>query len=294
MRPLCRRSTSDDRWPDGDPALAAFAEDLRAVASGPAPEPSHALAALMAAGHALGQDPRPRRRKTLVRTALGSLAAKLALGVGVAAASVTAAGATGVLPDQAQHAVATVVSATTPFVLPDPSADRRQASLDDPAGSTRTTLAATGDDPAGQDRAANHGGCVSAAAQDNSGTGSHGKAVSSAARSDCGRSATSTTPPTVAESTTTSSTSTTVAGTNPLSSAGPGSAKGGEADDRTGDDANGLGSNGNGSNGNGSNGGGSNVSGSNGSGSNVSGSNGSGSNGSGSKAGAGNGGGNRG
>lgn len=48
-----------------------------------------------------------------------SVGAKAALGIGIAAASVTGAGAAGVLPGPAQHAVASAVSAVTPFEFPD-------------------------------------------------------------------------------------------------------------------------------------------------------------------------------
>jgi hypothetical protein len=265
----------DDQWPDGDPAVAALAEDLRIVASGPAPEPRPGLVAVMAGARAVLPAPQPRRPKMLVKTVLGSLAAKVALGVGVAAASVTAVGATGVLPDQAQHAVASVVGATTPFVLPDPSTERPRT-VDDPAESPTTTVAGVvgaggvgtgtvgtgtvGDDPAGEDRADNHGACVSAAAKDRSGTGSHGKTVSSVARSDCGKVPTTSTTlvptsTTVPGNSTTSSTSTstTVAGASRVSNAGPGSADSGKGNgsDKAKDDGskagNGKGNDGSGS-----------------------------------------------
>jgi hypothetical protein len=277
MPPLSRNAASDDQWPDGDPVMAALAEDLRIVASGPAPEPRPGLVALMAGGGAVEPAPQPRRPKMLVKTVLGSLAAKVALGVGVAAASVTAVGATGVLPDQAQHAVASVVSATTPFVLPDPSTERPHT-VDDPTEATTTTITGAtgngaggngavgtgavgtgtvGDDPAGHDPADNHGACVSAAAQDTSGTGSHGKTVSSVARSDCGKVATTSTTlvttSTTVPNSTTSSTSTTVAGTSRVSNAGPGSANAGKGNgsDKAKDDASNA-SNGKGNDGNGS------------------------------------------
>lgn len=52
-----------------------------------------------------------------------SVAAKAAFGVSMAAASVTAAGAAGVLPAPAQSAVANAVEAVTPFSFPDEVAD---------------------------------------------------------------------------------------------------------------------------------------------------------------------------
>ncbi|HEX3620970.1 MAG TPA: hypothetical protein VHT97_01505 [Acidimicrobiales bacterium] len=256
-------SASDDQWPAGDAALAAFAEDLRMVASGPAPEPRPGLVAAMARGAEVPTGPQPGRPKMLVKTVLGSLAAKVALGVGVAAASVGAAGATGVLPDQAQHAVASVVNATTPFVLPDPSTARPQVADDVPTSSTSTTLArgtgttlagGAGDDAATgghatEDQADNHGACVSAVAQDKSGTDSHGKTVSSVARSDCGKTTTSSTVPgstTTSSTSSTSSTSTTVAGASPGVNGGSGSANNGKGNNGS------NGSNGNGNQGKGS------------------------------------------
>ena len=52
------------------------------------------------------------------------MAAKAGMGVTLAAASTTAAGAAGVLPAPAQHAVATVVATATPFTFPDAASDR--------------------------------------------------------------------------------------------------------------------------------------------------------------------------
>lgn len=248
-RPI-RTSASDEEWPAGDPTLANFAEDLRIVASGPAPEPRPGLLAVMRQGpsvpidspHATG------RKKMLVKTLLGSLAAKVALGAGVAAASVTAAGAAGVLPAPAQEAVASIVAAATPFSLPDPSDVTLQV-VDDPSGSTTTTLAGGDDGESYEDgtagRTVNHGACVSAGARDKaeSEPGSHGRTVSSIARGDCGKDVTGTTSTTVASSTTTSSTSTTVDGERTANS-GPSSANSGRGNG---------GSSGNGNSGNGGN-----------------------------------------
>lgn len=140
----------------------------------------------------------------LVKTLLGSLAAKVAMGIGLATATVTAAGAAGVLPAAAQHAVAKVVEATTPFQRPAESAgppSRMVRESDDPSDPTTTTsvpkpTTTTSSTPpttvAGGGvgaRKDNHGACVSAVAHDQSQTGEdHGKAVSAAARSDCGKS----------------------------------------------------------------------------------------------------------
>ena len=211
----------DDQWPADDPVLASFAEDLRIVASGPAPEPRPGLVAAMRQGAVPTEPPAAgRNKKMLVKTLLGGLVAKVAMGVGVATASVAAAGAAGVLPDPAQHAVATVVAATTPFSLPDKSDVTTLATEEEPGGvttttisSTSTTLAGTDDDGDGT-RAVNHGACVSTAAKDKSGEGNHGKTVSSVARSDCGKtdgaSPTTTTVPGSTTTTIGSTTTTTV------------------------------------------------------------------------------------
>ena len=180
----------------------------------------------------------------LLKTLLASLAAKIAVGTGLAIASVTAAGAAGVLPDPAQHAVASVVEATTPFDLAD------QAVEDLTTTTTSTTIASGDDDEVGEDgvtdttRKLNHGACVSAVAKNTSGP-DKGKTVSSVARSDCGKTSTSTT---VAPPTSTSSTSTTVAGSSTTSStldagkrsanSGPGSANSGRGNSGNGGSGN--------------------------------------------------------
>ena len=226
----------DDQWPTDDPVLASFAEDLRIVASGPAPEPRPGLVAAMRQGVVPIEPQDAGRKKMLVKTLLGGLVAKVAMGVGVATASVAAAGAAGVLPDPAQHAVASVVAAATPFSLPNPSDETTLATEDDTTGgsttttsTTSTTLAGSGDDRDGTagTRAVNHGLCVSTAAQDKSGEGNHGKTVSSVARSDCGKTGTSSATTTVPGGSTTTtigggSTTTTVDDGQRIANSGPG------------------------------------------------------------------------
>src|SRR5215210_2853441 len=97
--------------------------------------------------------PHPREKHMLVNTFLASLAAKLAMATGLAVATVTAAGAAGVLPEPAQNAVASVVEATTPFALPHAGAVVNDQTVNDIVGDvtsttlgTSTTLAATGED----------------------------------------------------------------------------------------------------------------------------------------------------
>lgn len=67
---------------------------------------------------------RPVLRGALRRAGGLGLLAKVGLGFGLVAASTTAAGAAGVLPGPAQHAVATVVGAATPFSFPDHASDK--------------------------------------------------------------------------------------------------------------------------------------------------------------------------
>ena len=133
----------------------------------------------------------------LVNTFLASLAAKLAMATGLAVATVTAAGAAGVLPEPAQKAVASVVEATTPFALPAATGDEVVKVVDDVTTTTLgtpTTLA--GSDVEGMDdgegttegvRKENHGLCVSTVAKNTPGGPDKGKTVSSVARSDCGK-----------------------------------------------------------------------------------------------------------
>ena len=218
---------TDDQWPADDPALAAFAEDLRIVASGPAPEPRPGLVAVMRQGAVPIESPTAgRNKKMLIKTLLGTLAAKTALGLGVAAASVTAAGAAGVLPAPAQDVVSSVVSAATGFELPKPS-DVTTLDTNDVDQTTTTTsttaLPGTGGDGDSTDgdtdatRKGNHGACVSAMTRDKSSDqGNHDKTVWSLARSDCGKTDPTsgpTTTTTVGNGTTTSTsvTTTTVA-----------------------------------------------------------------------------------
>jgi hypothetical protein len=133
---------------DGFGSLAAFADDVRVATTAPAPATSPDLVRLLRegfstekgdlpataasnvtgpAGQAAGL-PKWRKKKMLVSDFLSSLAAKLGalglaaklgLGVGVAAAAVTSAGAAGVLPAPAQNVVAGAVNTVTPFHLPE-------------------------------------------------------------------------------------------------------------------------------------------------------------------------------
>jgi len=188
--------------PLDDPFLTDFLTELRSWGTDEAPEPSPALATLLVGVDRVDPVPPPARRtKMLVSKLAGfGIAAKVALGVGVAAAAVTTAGAVGVLPDAAQHGVATVVNAVSPIEIPDVSA-RLGADVASDGGldadvtvpPTTVTLpaGAPADDATDDDGAAapdNHGACVSAAARDRSLSGrEHGQAVSAIAQSDCGK-----------------------------------------------------------------------------------------------------------
>ena len=127
--------------------LVPFVEDLEKASQEPAPVVSPVLALLLKEGFTpasgvlpaapgpapAAMPPAPRAERAVVRPvlrgALGRVAglgllAKAGLGFGLVAASTTAAGAAGVLPGPAQHAVAKVVSAATPFSFPDKASDK--------------------------------------------------------------------------------------------------------------------------------------------------------------------------
>jgi hypothetical protein len=205
--------------------LATFADDLRVAASGPAPAPTPQLSRLLTEGFSIddgalpvpaatatragsraARPPTPRRRTMTISQLLAALAAKLAglgmaakaaLGLALATASVASAGAAGVLPDPAQHAVATVVNATSPLHIPDTTdADDSTKTVTDLTGSGVPDVGGvtdpaddgvTGDVPGTDDAgqpADNHGACVSAVAHDapRGPGGVHGRAVSEAAK----------------------------------------------------------------------------------------------------------------
>ena len=125
--------------------LAAFADELRAMAAGPPPAASLQLAAMLAEGFSTDKGdllvtaassvpgpavqvaglPKWRTRRMIITEFIAglSVATKAAFGIGMAAASVTAAGAAGALPAPAQHAVSAAVEAATPFSFPDKAND---------------------------------------------------------------------------------------------------------------------------------------------------------------------------
>ena len=166
--------------------LVPFVEDLGQASSEPAPVVHPALARLLAEGFSTSGGDQPvvpavpaptqSRARLAGRLAGLGLAAKVALGVGVAAASTTAAGAAGVLPAPAQHAVATVVDATTPVSFPDRAAEKAVTGAivrRDATGASDGVAGADG--KAVSDAARNKGqGAGGAAGTDNSGRGSSG------------------------------------------------------------------------------------------------------------------------
>lgn len=220
--------------------VATFLEDLRSLARDPAPAPSAALASFLsrdvptqATAEAVRPEavrpdaPTKRRSRTMTAPKTGlaaklagmGLAARIALGGGVALAGVTTAGAAGVLPEGPQQVVGGAIETVTPFDVSQGPVGAAQDEIEDvldevtttTSSSTTTSVVPTttttqpggglDDGPDGGDEPAppaprNHGACVSAVAQDKSLEGrEHGKAVSEMARSDCGKQA-EVTPPT--------------------------------------------------------------------------------------------------
>ena len=207
--------------------LAGLADDARMAAAGPAPTPGLGLLAAMGAVATL-PIVSPRRKRMPVRTSFGGVAARVAAGVGLTLGGFTVAAAAGVLPAAAQHAVASVVAATTPFQLPNgatngsmsasPVDSNGESSVSSTTTASTSTLPATSLPPTtlpttstsslptsttaprppttlsgGSGQPSNHGACVSAVAHNHSVTGqAHGQAVSAAAQSDCGKGSSST------------------------------------------------------------------------------------------------------
>ena len=149
--------------------LVPFVEDLERASLKPAPVVRPALALLLKEGFtpAGGANPlatspapavvppaprppravlRPVSRGAFGRVAGLGLLAKAGLGFGLVAASTTAAGAAGVLPAPAQHAVAKVVGAATPFTFPDKAGDKA-----DQGSNVATDATGAGDGVAGVD-----------------------------------------------------------------------------------------------------------------------------------------------
>jgi len=191
-----------DEQPLDDPFLTDFFTELRSWGAVEPPVPTEVLATLLAADDPIEPvrpvPAAPARRKNMLVAKLAGLgiAAKVALGAGVAAAAVTTAGATGVLPAPAQHGVAVAVNAISPLEFPDLDAKVKVAA-DVTSDVTLPTTTIPGDDGVvGDDEStgtddeaqANHGACVSEVARDKGLSGrEHGQAVAAIAKSDCGK-----------------------------------------------------------------------------------------------------------
>jgi hypothetical protein len=125
------------------PALVAFARGVRAEGDGPVPRPSPELAALLegrakpdlGTDDAAGVMSRVRQFARVTGKVAGlGLVAKIGLGASVAAACVTGAGATGILPAPADHAVRHAIEAVTPVRFSDHADHADQAGHTDDAG----------------------------------------------------------------------------------------------------------------------------------------------------------------
>ena len=125
------------------PELSAFVADMRRVSAGPVPAPSAALSDLFlhgfstekgdlpatAASNVTGPAsqvaglPKWRKYTMAVKQFIAglSIAGKLMMGAGVAAAATTGAGSVGVLPDPVQHEFARAVDGLVPFTVEDPT-----------------------------------------------------------------------------------------------------------------------------------------------------------------------------
>lgn len=156
---------------DPQEPLAAFVADIRFVVDGPVPAPTPALAAVLGAGFSAegpelpAATPRRTGRRRL------RMVAEAGIGLTMAAAGLTVAGAAGALPGAVQEAVASAVAAVSPFEFPgqpneevdkaipddrgidgesiaeDAAREGAVAGIQNPAGS-RTGLDRTADTPA--------------------------------------------------------------------------------------------------------------------------------------------------
>ncbi len=149
-QPLLEEQTIESilagRTPSGRPELdelASFVNEVRSVATAPAPKVGVELAAILAGGlttdkgdlsatavsNVTGPAPQaaglPKRRKSMIETIFASAAGKAAAVLAGLSLATTGAAAADVLPQVAQDRVASAVEVVSPFDLPD-SADKRQ------------------------------------------------------------------------------------------------------------------------------------------------------------------------
>jgi hypothetical protein len=121
-----------DAVPEAQTLLASFAHQVRALGDEPVPAPSSELTAVLA-GHTAGvagpggrsgrnSMPAIDKPASLVAKVAGlGVLAKLGLGASLAAAGVVGAGAAGVLPSAADHAVRHAIEAVTPVDFAPPA-----------------------------------------------------------------------------------------------------------------------------------------------------------------------------
>jgi hypothetical protein len=213
---MARRELDDDvveallagrTVPPGWGGVGAFVVEARSAGQGEPPAPSAELQAILTEGFSIAPDadatprrarrgdragstdPVRRRRMAIAELVTGlGLGAKVLLGAGVASASLTAAGAAGVLPGPVDHAVEGVVRTATPFDISD-------------------------DDGPATDDDGNFGSIVSEDATDPSSPGVDGRTISSLAHDRHDASTTTVAPTTT--TTTGSGTTTTTTTTAP-------------------------------------------------------------------------------
>lgn len=140
---MLRRTHRDDgieslvigaRNADPQEPLAGFVADIRFVVDGPVPAPTPALAAVLGGGFSAEGPELPAMPRSAGRRRL-RMVAEAAIGLTVAAAVLTVAGAAGALPRAAQEAVASAVAAVSPFELPgQPDEEEADKSVSDDRG----------------------------------------------------------------------------------------------------------------------------------------------------------------
>jgi len=144
-----------------DASLASFVEDVRSNSSA-LPIPSAALAAALASGISPTPTSPPsqwRKAKMKIQGFLAglSVAGKIALGAGIAAAATTGAGAAGVLPGPVQHAFSNAVGAVTPFEVPGGGHGGSEHDVVEPVHtSTTTTTLGDGETPTTEQHESEH------------------------------------------------------------------------------------------------------------------------------------------
>lgn len=162
------------RGPADTAAMTQFLAELRDLGTGPAPEPSPELAALLAGAAPLGPTRRRRHRRAVLVSA--AVAAAVVASTGVAAARND-------LPAPAQRLVSTVVDRLTPFHIGDepahpivPVVPRRSPSSDERASDSPAEQE-PGEDTSGSTTARPGEGGASSSNSDAGNTSDSGDAV---------------------------------------------------------------------------------------------------------------------